>query len=846
MSHIMQSQGAVRILVTDDENIILKVYERCFRNINEPDKSLAKISSLENELFGGEKQELVHDKKFDVTYCKQGHEAVEEVKKSIAENNPFAMAFLDIRMPPGIDGVQTAEQIRAIDPYINIVFVTAYSDISPEEINRRVPPAENLLYVQKPMHIHEIRQFSASLSAKWLFERAFRDLNRQLAGKLHSKTESLNATTVELTMEKIGHVKAEADAEESKRRFYNVVHSSPMAIHLYVLDSMWELKLVKANASADDLFAVKHEELIGTTIDELLPDIVEKKLKKKIQIVGKRGKAIQIEEVFNIRGGEERTLEIDIFQTSPRNIALMFNDITERKKAESQLKESKEHLSLITNQLPAMIAHTSTDLKYLFTNNAYARFYGQSPYGITGMSVEEVIGKRAYQDALLSIQKVLSGETVTYEKHTVDKSGNSYVLSIILTPDIDKDGLVRGYFSLLQDITEQKQSEKERQDLREQLLQSQKMEAIGNLAGGIAHDFNNLLAGISGCAYLAMDEAGIEEQELLDEIVSITKRGSDLTKKLLAFSRKQIIVLQEIDTTEFMLETCTLLERLIGRGVKLKTDFAEMLPKIKVDPGHLTQVMMNLAVNARDAMENDGKLTIETSKVHLDEDYCRHIPDMESGEYVMVAVSDNGSGIDPEIQEKIFEPFFTTKTKDKGTGLGLSTVYGIVKQNKGIIDMFSEVGMGTTFKIYFPAIMTNDLDQINDKEPVTEKTKTKVLVVDDEEIVRSMTVKLIKKLGYEALDASCGNEAIDVMERINGEIDILLTDVVMPEMNGKQLADTLLNEYPNLKVIYTSGYTTNAIMRNGILTEDVVYIPKPYSARSLNVMIKKIMGDDEV
>lgn len=840
----MKQEEPIRILVADDESLILKVYDKCFRYLDGANKRREKIASLENELF----EEEVSQKppKYDVVLCKQGLDAVEEVKKSIEEKNPFAIAFLDIRMPPGIDGVETGERIRALDPYVNIVFVTAYSDISPEEINRRILPVENLLYLQKPMHIHEIRQFAASLSAKWIFERAFRSMNRQLAGKLNEKTQSLNKTTVELTMEKIGHVKAEAAAEESEQKFQNVVESSPLAIHLYALNAMWELNLIQANSSADALFGMDHSRHIGETIDVLIPAIVDAKLKKQIQLVAKRGKPLQLEKTVNGLNGTEKILDIIVFQTSNRKLAMMFSDITERKHYEIKLKEKKEHLSLITNQLPAMIAHTGLDMKFLFVNDAYAEFYGETTNDIIGKTVEEVLGKRAYENAAPYVEQVLNGETVTYEKKTVNIAGKSFHLFIVLTPDVDENGVVRGYFSFLRDITDMKKSEKEKQELRDQLLQSQKMEAIGKLAGGIAHDFNNVLAGISGCATLAAEEDGVNEsaKRLMEEIVSITKRGADLTRKLLAFSRRQVIEPKEVDVNLFIDEIVSLLKRLIGRGVKLTTDTTPGTSLIKVDPGHLTQVLMNLTVNARDAMEGSGNLSIETSQVALDEDYCKCVHGLKAGQYVMIAVSDTGCGIEKETLEHIFEPFFTTKPKDKGTGLGLSTVYGIVKQNKGEIDVYSKIGMGTTFKIYFPIIegQTQKQTEIQNENKVD---KRKILIVDDDPMVREMTSKVIRRLGYATYEAGNATEAKDILERMKDKIDLMLTDVVMPDTDGKELADDLHGIYPDLNVLFTSGYTTHAIMQNGVLTEDVNYIAKPYTPKMLDAKIKQALGDSE-
>jgi signal transduction histidine kinase/CheY-like chemotaxis protein len=405
----------------------------------------------------------------------------------------------------------------------------------------------------------------------------------------------------------------------------------------------------------------------------------------------------------------------------------------------------------------------------------------------------------------------------------------------------------------LRDITGRKQAEDALRSSREQLVQSQKMEAIGRLAGGIAHDFNNLLTAINGFNSLALARLPESEpiREHLVEVAKAGDRASELTRQLLAFSRKQILAPQNVDLNKVVAEIGNMIRRIIGEDIVLTTRAEEGLPDIRMDRGQLEQIVMNLAVNARDAMPQGGDLQLQTAKVEFAGRMIGGDEEMSPGEYVMLAVSDTGVGMTEETKSRLFEPFFTTKEPGKGTGLGLSMVYGIVKQSEGHIMVFSEPGKGTAFKLYFPLASASHAVPVSASSPASgvpagkegaarNGTET-ILVVEDEYPVRKLVVDVLKSAGYAVLDADSGEAALETAARHQGPLHLLLTDVIMRKMGGTRLADRLQKEKPSLKVLFMSGYTGDAILQHGMPNPSTDFIQKPFSPSRLLVKVREIL-----
>lgn len=410
----------------------------------------------------------------------------------------------------------------------------------------------------------------------------------------------------------------------------------------------------------------------------------------------------------------------------------------------------------------------------------------------------------------------------------------------------DKEGQFAGMVATFEDITERKQAEAEREKLQAQLIQAQKMESVGRLAGGVAHDFNNMLSIILGNTEMAMEGITPDDplHDNLSEIFSAALRSADITRQLLAFARKQTIAPKVLDLNRTIKSMLKMLRRLIGEDIDLLWLPEKKVWPVRMDPSQLDQILANLCVNARDAIAGVGKITIETGTAIFDSAYCSEHPGFVPGDFVLLVVSDDGCGMDEEILSKLFEPFFTTKDADKGTGLGLATVYGIVKQNDGFINVYSEPDQGTTFRVYLPRYLPeaeSPEKKISDKLTMV-GTET-ILLVEDEPSILKMTKMMLERTGYMVLAAGTPGEAIALAREHAGEIHLLMTDVVMPEMNGRDLAKNLFSLYPNLKRLFMSGYTANVIAHHGVLDEGVNFIQKPFSKEQLGVKVREVLDD---
>ncbi len=385
----------------------------------------------------------------------------------------------------------------------------------------------------------------------------------------------------------------------------------------------------------------------------------------------------------------------------------------------------------------------------------------------------------------------------------------------------------------------------EKEKLQQNLLQATKMEAIGRLAGGVAHDFNNLLTAIK--VNLDLAQMDLEEDSVVEEYLSQIQKAADsaasLTSQLLCFSRKNIIKPKIIDLNDILYKLYKMLKRLIGEDINLKVEYGKNLSSINMDPGQIEQVIVNLSVNARDAMEQGGILIIETANIELDSEYAQTHYQATPGKYVLLSVSDTGQGMTNETKKHLFEPFFTTKQLGKGTGLGLATIYGAIKQAGGFIEVYSEIGIGTIFKVYIPAVSLSHETSSLDMETSAYKFKGNetILLTEDEDMVRGMTAMILRRYGYNVLEASNGGEALEIAAQYKATIDILITDVVMPGMNGKMLATQIKARIPDMKILYTSGYTENVIVHHGVLEENVNFISKPFNTISLIEKIRSIL-----
>jgi signal transduction histidine kinase/CheY-like chemotaxis protein len=435
-----------------------------------------------------------------------------------------------------------------------------------------------------------------------------------------------------------------------------------------------------------------------------------------------------------------------------------------------------------------------------------------------------------------------NGFVSDYETEIIRKDGTHIWISFSATI-FPEQGFLEGS---IVDITERKRSEIERMKLQDQLNQALKMESVGRLAGGVAHDFNNMLSIILGNVEIIMEDIdqSIPLVTNLEEIYKAAERSANLTRQLLAFARKQTIAPKILNLNHVIDDMLKMLKRLIGEDIDLTWQPAQNLEPVKIDPSQIDQILANLCVNARGAIKSGGKVTIETDNISFDAAYCKEHAGFNPGNYVMMAVSDDGAGMDKKTLDNLFEPFFTTKDIGQGTGLGLATVYGIVKQNNGFINVYSEPGEGTTFKIYLPVHSEPAVSKQKDFKETSQKGNETILLVEDEEAILMMTKMMLERLGYTVLTASGPNEAISIVEASDiNSIHLLMTDVVMPEMNGRDLSKKLLSMHPGLKCLFMSGYTANVIAHHGVLDTWVRFINKPFSRQDLATKVREVLDE---
>jgi PAS domain S-box-containing protein len=653
----------------------------------------------------------------------------------------------------------------------------------------------------------------------------------QLANSFNKMAEDLQKTTV------------------SKDYMDNIIGS--MMDPLIVVDPDERIRIV--NKATAELLGYKKEELIGNPVAVLFSATVNEAADNgtELEKLPKGDELRNYETFFKAKDGKNIPILFSrsLMRDKDGNIVCMVcagRDITERKRAEEALRESEERYRSILNNIEDGYYELDLAGNFTFFNDSLCRALGYSKKEMMGLNNRQYMDKETAKKVYEAFNRVYAtGEPYrAYDWEIIRKDGTKRIQESSVSLMRNARGERIGFRGVARDVTEKKKAEQEMAALQEQLRQSQKMEAIGQLAGGIAHDFNNLLTVIKGYSQLSLME--LQEGDALkgniEEIQRAAERAANLTRQLLAFSRRQIMEMKVLDLNTLMRDLDKMLHRVLGEDIGLATLLAADLGRLKADAGQMEQVIVNLAVNAKDAMLNGGKLTIETANVELDEAYARAHIAVTPGRYVMLSVSDTGCGMTPEVKERIFEPFFTTKEKGKGTGLGLSTVYGIVKQSGGNVWVYSELGMGTTFKIYFPRL-DEPLEKLREKVRIEEirRGSETILIVEDEEEVRKVAVRMLEKQGYTVLEARHEEEALLFCEQRKEPIHLILTDVVMPQMSGRQLIDRSRQVRQDFKVLYMSGYADNTIVHHGVLEKGVNYIQKPFTVNGLAGKVREVL-----
>jgi len=612
----------------------------------------------------------------------------------------------------------------------------------------------------------------------------------------------------------------------------------------------WDLNFntTEWNPAAQTIFGYTKEEAMGKHITQLiLPKDLRELGDGLLQdLISEKGGGHSINENLTRDG---RRITCDWYNTALKDadgkaigMASLVRDITERIQTQKALKKSEEKYRTILESIEEAYYESDIAGNLTFFNGSLCKILGYSKDELMGMNNRQYLdakNARIVYNAFNLVYKTKKSYKA-FDWELIKKDGSICYVEATSSIRVDSKGRTIGFQGVITDITEQKK-------VKAQLLQAQKMESVGRLAGGVAHDYNNALSVIMGYTELAMTEVEDPTGRLqadLDQVLKAGRRATDITRQLLAFARKQTIAPLSLALNENVETMLKMLRRLIGEDIDLTWLPGKNLWPVKMDPSQIDQILANLCVNARDAIEGVGKITIQTSTKILDTDFCTDHTGFVPGKFVLLAISDNGCGMDKEILHNIFEPFFTTKAIDKGTGLGLATVYGIVQQNKGFINIESEVGKGTIVNIYLPRHKVKaDQVQKGISKKIPQARGETILLVEDDMPILKLTEKILKGLGYKVLIANTPKEAMKIAREHKGNVHLLVTDVIMPEMNGLELSKQLKPFYSDLKCMFMSGYTADAIEHHGVLDKGTLFLQKPFSSQELAIIVRKAIGD---
>jgi PAS domain S-box-containing protein len=617
--------------------------------------------------------------------------------------------------------------------------------------------------------------------------------------------------------------------------------------------------IIQVNSQTEALFGYTRDELIGHKIEMLVPERQRPHHDQHREQFHARPKIRRMGSGLDLHGlrrdGSEFPVEISLSPVTSGDGMIVLSairDISDRKRIEEELhrvneeldrrktrelRDSQNRLALIVDSSQDAIIGKNLEGIVTHWNKGAEHIYGYTAQEMIGRSISVLAPKERGDEIPMILAKIRAGDRVEYfESVRVTKDGRKLDVSISVSPIQDAEGTVVGASTIARNITGQKKIE-------HQLRQSQKMEAVGRLAGGVAHDFNNLLGIVTACSELLRSRVDANSLEYVDNIREAAKRGASLTRQLLAFSKRQPVQAQLLDLGERVKEVSKLLRPLMGDDVEVVLLPRSSTAVVEADPGQLDQIVVNLAVNARDAMPRGGKLILETAVCDFDESFTREHPSITAGRYVMLAISDNGIGMDEATRSRIFEPFFTTKEIGKGSGLGLATVYGIVKQNGGHVWVYSELEHGTTFKIYFPCAdhKLGAAPEVHTDELPPRRDGVTILLAEDDAIMRRLTRKMLEEHGYRVVEAEDGKAALEAIATHPGTIDLALTDVVMKGMNGPQLVLRLVDSYPGMRVVYMSGYTGELVAHQGLDT-GIRLLEKPFTRADLLKTIDAVLG----
>ncbi|WP_051327433.1 cache domain-containing protein [Desulfatibacillum aliphaticivorans] len=651
------------------------------------------------------------------------------------------------------------------------------------------------------------------------------------------------ARQINLMLVERKHAEEELKASEIKWRSY--VENAPYGI--FTADREW--RYMDANPAAERITGYSKEELLKRKVPDLVVKEENKDPNQNYNALLSQG-VFNGESIIKRKDGEIRNISICAVRLSGDRFLAFVDDITEQKKAQQEIWKTNTLLTAVIKQAPfavQILEEKDNLISVVIENDESARIVGESLQGRDDIDskVSESLDARFFTiDGRTEIPldqmpspRAFRGDVVSGEEYLFRHAdGKEIMVEASASPIFDNEGKNIAVCVTFHDVTEQRKTEQEKAELKEQIYQSQKMESVGRLAGGVAHDFNNMLSVILGFAEMALDRMDENHDIYFDlkEIHTAALRSADLTRQLLAFARKQAVAPKILDLNDSITNMLKMLRRLIGEDIELEWRPGLDLGKVKIDPSQLDQILANLCVNAGQAIEGGGKIIIQTEQAIATSRFCAMHRDFTPGEYCLISVQDNGQGMDDETLKRLFEPFYTTKELGKGTGLGLATIYGIVKQNNGVIIVDSKKDWGSVFKVYLPKCESPEKGrETKEAQEVRHGNGETILLVEDEESIMKMGERMLSRLGYKVMAASNPEDGLRLAEQHESAIDLLLTDVIMPGMNGKDLAEAVHKIRPDCKVLFMSGYTASVIEQHGVLDETTHFVQKPFAYRNL-------------
>jgi len=771
----------------------------------------------------------------DVVFDGKGLEFIsaysgEEAKRAIVSSPDTAVILLDVVMERESSGLEVVKYVREVlgNDFVRIVLRTGQPGIAPAE---------------KVIMDYDINDYAekADLTAQKLFAIMISSL------RSYRNIAAVASVSERLQRESAERLQAEKAFRETQHQLQAIMDNSPAVI--YVKDVQGRYLII--NREFERLFHIGRGEVVGMEDADIFPPDTAAVFRENDILVLSTGEALEREEMVPLEDGLHTYLSIKYpicdADGAPSALCGISTDITAWKRAEESRRQSDESYRLLVRNIPGVVYRGYADGTVEFFDDKIQALTGYPSEDFASRKVKwvDLIHPEDMAAAKTIFIRALRGEREYVREYRVGRRDGEYgwiqERSQIVCRE---DGRIDYISGVLFDVTEHRRAQEDKEKLEAQFRQAQKMEAVGRLAGGVAHDFNNMLNVILG--YTEMSLVRLEPADriytYLKAVQEAAGRSADLTRQLLAFSRRQTIAPRAVDLNEQTKGMERLLARIIGEDIDLMFRLSADLWPVYMDPAQIDQIVANLSVNSRDAMPEGGKLTVETANIVFDLGYCEKHLGFRPGDFVMLAVSDTGCGMDEEILEHVFEPFFTTKPEGRGTGLGLATVYGIVKQNNGFMNIYSEPGHGTAVKIYIPRYVGREAASSAVAEESTPAGgRETVLLVEDEREVRRLARTILEELGYRVLEASGPREAIALCQGHPGRIHLLLTDVVMPDMNGKELEGRIRVMKPGVKTLFMSGYTANAIAHRGVLEKSARFLQKPFSIDTMARKVREVL-----